>query len=73
MASIGRVYEPGPYLPQSCQKSKTIWTLPTLMSTQQTLMDLHQVNILTLIYSIYVRTVSSYLLLSALPNWFKLV
>ena len=73
MASIGRVYEPGPYLPQSCQKSKTIWTLPTLTSTQQTLMDLHQVNILTSIYSIYARTASSYLLLSALLNWFKLV
>ena len=55
MASIGRVYEPGPYLPQSCQKSKIIWTLPTLMSTQQTLMDLHQVNILTLIYNIYAK------------------
>merc|ERR1712008_447736 len=46
MASIGRVYEPGPYLPQSCQKSKTIWTLPTLTSTQQTRMDLHQMMLL---------------------------
>merc|ERR1711956_46631 len=46
MDSIGRVYEPGPYLPQSCQKSKTIWTLPTLMSTQQTLTDLHQMMLL---------------------------